>query len=402
MAEGISRRAALGLGLLGVSAAVTGGVVVARSHPEWLGAVGLRQQAQLRGFIGGEKEAFMANPRLIDFLHRSQGLNVEAIVAGSVEQCREPSLLGQHPNFLWPASEVLVDLAKHNGVSVRRDAIVLRSPIVFYSWEPIAAALVAAGYAQVQNGVTFVDSDRIIAALVANRTWAELGVTQLSGHARIKSTDPNRSSSGMHFAGMVANALCGDVATTQALGPHRHEIVGLFERMGYKTHSSSKLFEDYLAGGMGGNPLAVGYENQLIEWILQDPARWNTVLRSAPHRPVTLYPRPTVVSTHAFMSLTADSDRLLLGLSAPEAQAIAWRDHGFRSSLGAAGAETNAAVSRRIPAELTSILPLPEADVLLSILSDLAATPGATPVTPQPSAPSDQNQPSDSTATQER
>ena len=367
----ISRRA-VGIGLLATSAAVTAGVVITRSNPQLLGAVGLREQVNLRGFIGGEKEALMANPQLLDLLRRSQGITPESIVAGSVEQCREPALLRQEPKFLWPASEVLVDLAKASGVAVRRDAVVLRSPIVFYSWEPIATALVASGYAQVDRGITFVDTDRIIAALVANRTWAELGVSQLSGHARIKSTDPGRSSSGLHFAGMVANSLCGDVATAQALAPHRPDIVSVFARMGYKTHSSAKLFEDYLAGGMGGTPIAVGYENQLVEWILQDPARWQSVQGSAPQRPVTLYPRPTVFSTHAFMSLSADADRMLTALSTPQAQSIAWRDHGFRSSLGAAGAETNAAVAGRMPTSLTQVLPLPEASVLLSILDDVA------------------------------
>ncbi|MES1202243.1 MAG: hypothetical protein ABUS57_12430 [Pseudomonadota bacterium] len=312
----LSRRT-LGLGLLGASALVTGAVVLGRSNPGLLGAVGMRPQRSLRGFIGGEKQAFVTNPKLTDFL-RHQGLTVEGIVAGSVEQCRDPALLGQHPNFLWPASEVLVDLARHSGAPVRRDAIILRSPIVFYSWEPVAAGLVRTGNAVVENGITYADADKLIAAIVAGKSWADLGVPQLSGHARIKATDPNRSSSGMHFAGMVANSLAGDVATAETLAPHQHDIISMFEHMGYKTSSSAKLFEDYLTGGMGGSPIAVGYENQLVEWILQDPTRWQNVTAHAPHRPVTIYPRPTVVSTHAFISLNADADDLLDALNKPE------------------------------------------------------------------------------------
>jgi ABC-type Fe3+ transport system substrate-binding protein len=365
----LSRRA-VGLGLLGASALVTGAVVIGRSNPGLLGAVGMRPQRALRGFIGGEKQAFLTNPKLVDFL-RGEGLTVDSIVAGSVEQCRDTALLSQNPNFLWPASEVLVDLARRSKAPVRRDAIILRSPIVFYSWEPVASGLVKTGNAVVEKGITYADTDKLIAAIVAGKTWADLGVPQLSGRARIKSTDPNRSSSGMHFAGMVANARAGDVATAGTLASHKSEIVSLFQHMGYKTHSSAKLFEDYLTGGMGGSPIAVGYENQLVEWILEDPARWQNVAKNAPHRPVTIYPRPTAVSTHAFISLAADADDLLEALAKPEAQTIAWRDHGFRSSLGTPGAETNPLVAGRMPADLSAILPLPEADVLLALLDNL-------------------------------
>lgn len=372
----VSRRT-LGLGLLGVSALVTGGVLLARNNPRALGAVGLRPQLSLKGFIGGEKEALLKNPKMVELLKRDAGLTVQGDVAGSVEQCRSPDLLKQNPNFLWPASEVLVDLARRSGAPVRKDAILLRSPIVFYSWEPVAQGLVKAGVAAVENGITYVDSDRLIRAVLDGRTWADLGSPALAGRARVKSTDPNRSSSGMHFAGMVANALAGDVATAETIAPHRRDIVSLFEHMGYKTSSSKKLFEDYLSGGMGGSPLAIGYENQMVEWILEDAERWKTVQQRAPHKPVTLYPRPTVVSTHALISLSEDADRLIEALASPAAQALAWREHGFRSSLGAAGAETNPLVTARMPAEITAILPLPEADVLLSILSDLADQPAA-------------------------
>jgi len=95
--------------------------------------------------------------------------------------------------------------------------------------------------------------------------------------------------------------------------------------------------------------------------------------------PVTLYPRPTVVSTHAFMSLTVDADACSRPSLLPRQQTIAWRDHGFRSSLGSPGAETNRWSAAASPAELTQVLPLPEADVLLSLLNDIAAEPVSSP-----------------------
>ena len=45
-------------------------------------------------------------------------------------------------------------------------------------------------------------------------------------------------------------------------------------------------------------PLAVGCESQLIEWVLEDAARWTRLESAAPAKPVILYPQPTVFSAH--------------------------------------------------------------------------------------------------------
>ena len=68
--------------------------------------------------------------------------------------------------------------------------------------------------------------------------------------------------------------------------------------MGYKPSSSGTMFENYLAGGPGAQPLAVGCESQLIEWVLEDAARWTRLEAAAPAKPVILYPQPTVFSAH--------------------------------------------------------------------------------------------------------
>jgi len=72
-------------------------------------------------------------------------------------------------------------------------------------------------------------------------------------------------------------------------------VATVFRRMGYKAAPRrASLFDDYVAGGAGAQPLIVGYENQLIEWVLQDADRWKRVEANAPSKPVILYPQPTV------------------------------------------------------------------------------------------------------------
>src|SRR5882757_677557 len=165
----ISRRA-FGIGLLATSGAGTGGYVYLRQHPEIAGRFG--EPKRLFGFAGGEKEGFLANARVRDLLERRFGLILDARRAGSVEMVRERTLLDQKPQFLWPSSSVLVEVARSSGLKISRDQVIFNSPIVIYSWDRIADGLVKGGLATPAGGPRYtVDLLKILKALLARETW---------------------------------------------------------------------------------------------------------------------------------------------------------------------------------------------------------------------------------------
>jgi hypothetical protein len=365
----LSRRAILGLGVLGVSGLGTAGVVLWRDQPGMRAALG--EATTLKGFAGGEKMAFLEDPRTVKALKR-RGLIVAADRAGSVEQVRDPQLLGQKPQFLWPSSAPLVELAKRS-TKVLRDEVIFNSPLVVYSWAPIADGLVAAGLARRDGAHYVVDAKALLQAVLAGRPWRELGQPDLYGRVRLIATDPNKSNSGFMFAGLAANLLAGDVATAASLPAIQPQVVDLFRGMGFKTGSSGKVFDDYIAGGPGAEPLVVGYENQLVEWILADPERWKRVEAAAGGaKPVTLYLDPTVYSAHPLLALTAGALPLVDAMMSQELQELGWRNHGFRGPLGAVGAQTDPLVKDRMPAEIKAVAPMPDIDVMLTLLKALA------------------------------
>src|ERR1700760_887089 len=125
----ISRRA-FGVGLLAASATATGGYFYLRQHPEIAGRFG--EPKRLFGFAGGEKEGFLANARVRSTLERRFGLILDGRRAGSVEMVRERALLDQKPQFLWPSSSVLVEVARASGVNFRGDRFFLIPPFFFF------------------------------------------------------------------------------------------------------------------------------------------------------------------------------------------------------------------------------------------------------------------------------
>ncbi len=365
----ISRRA-FGLGLLGVSVAGTGGYFAVKDRPELQGIFGKR--TNLFGFIGGEKQAFIEDPDMVKALG-SWGLTLDARVAGSVEMVREAALLSQKPQFLWPSSSIMVDLARQNGVAIRKDQVVLNSPMVIYSWAPVAEGLTKAGLVtQAADGTNHLDLKALLDAVSSGQQWSALGVPQLFGRVRVVSTDPNRSNSGFMFAGLALSLLAGDVATMDDLARYGDQLESVFRSMGLKSSSSGKLFDQYLAGGVGAEPMVVGYENQLVEWILADPARWARVSGNAGSKPVVLYPRPTAYSAHPLITIDAAADRLLEALMSEPLQQLAWTKHGFRGPLGAIAGETSGPIAGLLPAEIDAVLPIPAADVMLALIQKLA------------------------------
>jgi hypothetical protein len=246
--------------------------------------------------------------------------------------------------------------------------------MVVYSWDTVAKGLVSAGLAQADGDARFrLDLGKLLTAILANKSWADLGVSGLFGSARLLSTDPNRSNSGFMFAGLVLSLFSGNVATSGDLATFGGKVQAIFRNMGFKSPSSGKLFDQYLAGGLGGEPMIVGYENQLVEWILADPARWERIKASAGAKPVVLYPRPTVYSAHPLIVVDENANRLIEALVSPKLQELAWTRHGFRGPLGTATGNADSAIGSLLPAEVDAILPMPDAGVLLSLLPTLVS-----------------------------
>src|SRR5262249_48132656 len=120
-------------------------------------------------------------------------------------------------------------------------------------------------------------------------------------------------------------------------------------------------------------PLIVGYENQLVEWVLQDAERWKRVEANAPAKPVILYPRPTAFSAHPLISTGRKADSLIDALLSESVIELAWEDHGFRGPLGSIGKARNALLQSRLLERIDAVLPMPDAPVMLALLDRLAA-----------------------------
>lgn len=323
--------------------------------------------ATVKGLIGSEKTGFLENEQVRKVLRNRFGIVVDYAKAGSIEMVR--GSVASDIDFLWPSSQVALELYRmtRDNASVKSE-IIFSSPIVLYSWDIVSDALATQGIVTKEKDTYFIsDFKKLLTMDTGNTKWAEIGLPELYGRITITSTDPNKSNSGMLFAGLMANVLNGDVVDEAALTPLLPRVRGFFARLGFMENTTGVLFEQYLRTGVGSYPLIVGYENQIVEFSLQHGDVWPKVKEKMR----ILYPVPTVWSSHPLISLSPRGTKLMEALKDPEIQKIAWEQHGFRTGLVGVQNDPRLLPVSGIPEGVRKVIPMPTPQVMDIILASI-------------------------------
>lgn len=117
------------------------------------GGDGAGAVATVRGTIGGEKAGFLRDPDVARVLREPYRITVDPDRAGSIEMVTEDSA-GR--DFLWPSSQVALELyRKHAGKQAKAE-VIFNSPLVLYSRQLVAEALVRNGIVRKVNETYYV------------------------------------------------------------------------------------------------------------------------------------------------------------------------------------------------------------------------------------------------------
>ena len=321
---------------------------------------------EIKGLIGGEKLAFLENPNVQNILLKKYGLRLNVNKAGSIEMAQQAP--AADIDFLWPSSEVALELYKMKNFPLKKSEIIFNSPIVLYTWDMIAQAFEQKGFLEQEGNSFFIkDMKPLLDMVGAGTPWSNIGINQLFGKMAITTTDPEKSSSGNAFAGLVANILNGDVVDTNSIHNVLPAVKNMFARLGYMPPSSQDLFQQYLTKGIGDKPIIVGYESQAVEFTLQNKQLWPKVKNKIR----ILYPKPTVWSSHPLIIVKDRAEPLMLAMQDPELQKIAWEQHGFRTGLAGIQNDPKVLDVAGIPENITFVMPMPSPQVMEIIMNAL-------------------------------
>ncbi len=315
-------------------------------------------------FYGGEKSRLLANPTIERILTERHRITLSARKAGSIEMATTLDATGM--DCLWPSNQVAVALAREAGKPVKGDQNIFNSPIVFYAWAPVADALAKAGVVSrgAENRLT-ADVAALGRLITERARWREDLGLDVYGPVKVFSTHPAKSNSGNIWSALLATVFNeGGTPTAADLPVLLPKITEYFEAMGHMESSSGDIFENFLKQGMGARPIIVGYENQLVEFLVENQGYADQIR----DRIRVIYPEPTIFASHPLISLTAQCDRLADALSDPEVRAVAWAEHGFRTGLIGVENDPSAIAVAQLPAVVSQVAPMPDAAVMRSII----------------------------------
>lgn len=326
-------------------------------------------------YVGGEKSKFLANPKVVARLD-ALGVVVNASKAGSIEMATTLDVSGK--DAIWPSNQVASEMFRKRGTALAEENV-FNSPLVFYAYDVVADALLKQGIVEKRKESYYlVDCDRLNDLIMKGTKWSDVGLPQLYGKVSIFSTDPTRSNSGNMFAGYLANLLNGgEVVGRDALPKVLPKLTRYFGRMGFMEASSADLFENFLKTGVGSKPIIVGYESQLVEFALANEA-YQPLIKAKIR---TLYPVPTIWSSHPIIALTPKGKRLIEAMKDPVIQKLAWEEHGFRSGVMGVQNDPKLLSVTGIPETIESVIGMPSADTMTGIIEALA--PNTSVATPE-------------------
>lgn len=358
---------------IGILAAVVIGVGVyfainkktGSAESESVTEVAPAEPVTVSALVGGEKMAFLQNPRVREVFARF-GVTLQAVKVGS-----QAMVANANPTVdcLWPSTQLAVEQFRaHQGSALSHETI-FNSALVLYSWASVTDVLVKQGVVQVKEGIYYIDMRKLVDVMMAGKTWTDMGL-DMPGKVKVKSTNPRLSNTGNMFAALFLTTLAGgDTPTAAQVSQFGPQIGTYFASMGFMSDSSSDIFAEFLVKGVGAYPIMAGYESQLIEFALANPQH-QQLIKS---RVRTLYPRPTVWGEHPLIAITSKCKRLGEALKDPEIQTIAWESHGFRSGMAGVQNDPKGLIVGGIPQELTSIVSMPSAAIMDQFMTHLGA-----------------------------
>jgi hypothetical protein len=341
----------------------------------------------IKGIAGGKK-AFFEDPDVARILEERFGLTVDVQNnIGSIAMIGRCTAADPgNWDFCIPQSRPASETIKANlGSNLYGSEIIANTPFVIYTWAPMVDALIAQNLVELRGDVYYlVDLPRLVQMVGDGTTWEDIGLPQLYGSVSILSSDPLKSSSGNTWAALLASILNDgkvlDESTVDEIGP---QLEPFFNRL--LSGTSTELFNQMKALGMGAYPLCALYESHLLEYSLQNQTAEHQRFISENIR--TLYPEPTVWSEQYVIAMSEGGRRLVTALRDPELQEIGWTKHAFRPSVSSVLIDTEATNLAGLPASIDSVTSLPKPEVMTRLLEILSTEPEGEPeASPDPAA----------------
>ncbi len=325
------------------------------------GQLSARRVETVRGLIGSEKEDFFLDERVGAVLRRN-GLVVEIEKAGSRQIATDYTV--SEYDFVFPAGVPAAEkIRRENEVRASFDAFF--TPMTVASWDIIADALEANGIVRQTGGVRYLNLNRLLDVMKADRRWSDLENNpdySVDKGVLITSTDVRRSNSAAMYLSLMSFVANGGavVQNDEQLEVVLPVVTELFFRQGFQEYSSEVPFEDYLVMGPGKAPLVMIYESQYLQMAAEGGVTPEMTL---------LYPEPTLYTKHVLLGISEAGEKLGRLLSTDPELLELEVEYGFRNEDTAYFSEFVREHDLTVPDTLVNVIDPPSYEILEKMIT---------------------------------
>lgn len=110
-------------------------------------------------------------------------------------------------DYLFPSSQTALEYYQELYGKAPSDEIMFNTPIVLYSYQIVADAMEKEGIITKTDGVYYADMQKLTELMMEEKTWSDIGLSQLYGPIIVDTTDPTKSNSGNMYAALTANEM---------------------------------------------------------------------------------------------------------------------------------------------------------------------------------------------------
>lgn len=312
------------------------------------------------GAVGGGKEDFLADIDFNNVLADRYGIEFVSDTWSNGKTIKDSVVRkdGSNYNLIFFSDQRFYDYyktsPKHDEAprnTVIDGGLTLNTPIVIYSWDVVAEALIEENIVTEKDGIYYItDMNKLIDYILEGKKWSDIGLDEIYGYININSTDPVTSSPGATYYGLLLSIMSGGDVNNSNINEALPKLKQFYQKSGYMNNTPADLFELYLKTGVGSKPMIVDYEKSIIEFKNSNPNGYEQVKDSIR----ILYPTPTIWNSHCIATFDEEGNKFLKAFDDEKIQQIAWSKYGFRVGITGGNYDVSSIGINGIPQTITS------------------------------------------------
>ena len=115
----------------------------------------------------------LANPKVMAILKDRYGITLDSRKAGSIEMVTTLSTAGVE--VLWPSNQIAVEMFKKKGGVLKGEENIFNSPIVLYTYDIVADALMEQGIVEKKSETYYiVDFPKLVDYIQEGKSWKDI------------------------------------------------------------------------------------------------------------------------------------------------------------------------------------------------------------------------------------